>query len=64
MSYLRNETTEGNSNISRNTESSMVKSWSRSNEMSGQRLLSHSGLLFELLVSLDTGLSDHVWPFA
>jgi hypothetical protein len=27
----------------------MVKGWSRSNEMSGQRLLSHSGLLFELL---------------
>ena len=36
-------------NISRNTESSMVKGWSRSNEMSGQRLLSHSGLVFELL---------------
>jgi hypothetical protein len=24
----------------------MVKGWNRSNEMSGQRLLSHSGLLF------------------
>jgi hypothetical protein len=35
MSYLRKETTERNSNISRNTKSSMVKGWSRSNEMSG-----------------------------
>jgi hypothetical protein len=45
MSYLRKETTERNSNISRNTKSSMVKGWSRSNEMSGQRLLSHSGFI-------------------
>lgn len=35
--------------ISQNTESSMVKVWNRSNEMSGQRLLSHNGLLLELL---------------